>query len=289
MRGSILDYMGAPKWPPNPQTLGAPRRSRGAPRSQERFMRRASRSVIVFVVDGLRPDAITLEDTPTLFRLRTEGVEFTNSHSVFPTVTRVNAATIATGMQPGTHGIVGNQIYAPAVDPRRAFDTGNVRNLLALDRASGGRLVMGLTLGERLRAHGLTLAGVSSGSTGSSFLLNPRAVAGAGVVINGYFESGKTVAYPADVSEAILAKFGPAPAKAGVARHDAAVVWTERVLREYVLPELRPDVVINWLTEPDHTQHDVGVGSPSAREALQNDDREIARVLATLDELGLMA
>src|SRR5712691_13492110 len=154
------------------------------------------RFAIVFVVDGLRPDAITLEDTPTLFRLRTEGVEFTNSHSVFPTVTRVNAATIATGLQPGTHGIVGNQIYAPAVDPRRAFNTGNFRNLLALDQVSGGRLVMGATLGERLRAHGMTLAGVSSGSTGSSFLLNPRAVAGAGVVVNGYFEPGQAVAYP---------------------------------------------------------------------------------------------
>src|SRR5437773_3216022 len=135
--------MGAPKWPPSPQTLGAPRRSRGAPR--ERLMARPF--VIVFVVDGLRPDAITAEDTPTLFRLRTEGVEFTNSHSVFPTVTRVNAATIATGMQPGTHGIVGNQIYAPTVDPRRAFNTGNVRNLRALEGTSGGRLLMGPTLG----------------------------------------------------------------------------------------------------------------------------------------------
>ncbi len=86
------------------------------------------RFVIVFVVDGLRPDAITPEDTPTLFRLRAEGVQFTNSHAVFPTVTRVNAATIA-GMQPGTHGIVGNQIYVPAVDPQRAFDTGNFKNL----------------------------------------------------------------------------------------------------------------------------------------------------------------
>src|SRR5712691_2216267 len=228
------------------------------------------RFAIVFVVDGLRPDAITLEDTPTLFRLRTEGVEFTNSHSVFPTVTRVNAATIATGLQPGTHGIVGNQIYAPAVDVRRAFDTGNFRNLLALDRVSGGRLVMSATLGERLRAHGMTLAGVSSGSTGSSFLLNPRAAAGAGVVVNGYFEPGQTVAYPADVSAAILSKLGPAPTKARDGRHDRAVAWTERVLREYVLPELRPDVVINWLTETDHTQHDVGVVSPSAREALKN-------------------
>jgi predicted AlkP superfamily pyrophosphatase or phosphodiesterase len=250
---------------------------------------RARRFVIVFVVDGLRPDAITPEATPTLFRLKTEGVEFANSHSVFPTVTRVNAATIATGLQPGTHGIVGNQIYSPAVDPKRALDTGNFKNLQALDRVGGGRLVMGPTLGERLRAHGLTLAGVSSGSTGSSFLLNPRAPAGVGVLVNGYFDQGKTVAYPHEASEAILAKFGPAPAKAGVARHDAAVAWTERVLREYVLTELRPDVVINWLTEPDHTQHDVGVGSPSARETIRHDDEEIARVLATLDDLGLGA
>jgi predicted AlkP superfamily pyrophosphatase or phosphodiesterase len=66
------------------------------------------RFIIVFVVDGLRPDAITAEDTPTLFRLRTEGVDFTNSHAVFPTVTRVNAAALSTGTQPGTNGILGN-------------------------------------------------------------------------------------------------------------------------------------------------------------------------------------
>ena len=85
------------------------------------------------------------------------------------------------------------------------------------------------------------------------------------------------------------ARFGPAPVKGSADRYDAAVAWTQRVLREYVLPELRPDVVINWLTEPDHSQHHLGVGSPSAREALRNDDREIARVLATLDDLGLTA
>jgi predicted AlkP superfamily pyrophosphatase or phosphodiesterase len=41
----------------------------------------AERFVIVFVVDGLRPDAITVEDTPTLHRLHAEGVEFTHSHA----------------------------------------------------------------------------------------------------------------------------------------------------------------------------------------------------------------
>jgi arylsulfatase A-like enzyme len=249
-----------------------------------------ARFVIVFVVDGLRPDAIAPEDTPTLFRLRTEGVDFTNGHAVFPTVTRVNAAALSTGTQPGTNGLLGNQMYVPAVDPERAFDTGNYRNLLGLDRATGGRLLLAPSLAERLHARGLRLAGVSSGSTGSAFLLNPRAPAGVGVLVNGYLDAGKTVAYPPDVSEAILAKFGPAPAKEpGAARYDASVTWTQRVLREYVIPELRPAVVINWLTEPDHSQHHVGVGSPAARDALRNDDREIARVLATLDGLGLTA
>ena len=245
------------------------------------------RFVIVFVVDGLRPDAITAEDTPTLYRLRAEGVDFTNSHAVFPTVTRVNAATIATGAQPGTHGIVGNQIHIPAVDGQRALDTGNFRNLLRVNEASAGRLLLVPTLAERLQAQGLRLAGVSSGSTGSAFLLNPRAAAGVGALVNGYLDPGRTVGYPADVSAAVLAKFGPAPAKAGGDRYDAPVAWTQRVLREYVLPELAPDVVINWLTEPDHSQHKLGVGSPAARAALRHDDAEIARVLAAMDALGL--
>ena len=239
--------------------------------------------MLVFVVDGLRPDSITAEDAPTLFRLRAEGVDLVNSHAVFPTVTRVNAAAIATGTQPGTNGLVGNQMFVPAVDSRRAFDTGNYRNFLTLDQATGGRGLQAPTLAERLHARGLVLAGVSSGSTGSAFLLNPTSVSGIGALVNGYLDPGKTMAYPAGISEAVLARFGPAPVKApGGARFDAAVTWTQRVLREYVLPELAPAVVINWLTEPDHSQHHAGVGSPAAREALRNDDREIAQVLAGL-------
>ena len=246
------------------------------------------RLVIVFVVDGLRPDSITAEDTPTLFRLRAEGVSFADGHAVFPTVTRVNAAALSTGAQPGTSGLLGNQLYLPAVDPRRAIDTGNYRNLLALDQATGGRLLMAPTLAERLHARGLRLVGISSGSTGSAFLLNPKAPSGVGAVVSGYFDPGKTVAYPAPVSEAILSKFGPAPPKAPSGdRYDAPVAWTQRVLRQYVLPELEPDVVIDWLTEPDHSQHHVGVGSPNAREALRHDDAEIASVLASLGGLGL--
>src|SRR5437016_12636289 len=127
-------------------------------------MPRARRFVIVFVADGLRPDAITHELTPTLFRLRSEGVDFTNSHSVFPTVTRVNAAALGTGMHPGSSGILGNQMYAAAVDSRRALDTGNHRRLLEPDQATGGRPVLTDTLAARPPARAMRLASGSSGS-----------------------------------------------------------------------------------------------------------------------------
>jgi arylsulfatase A-like enzyme len=244
--------------------------------------------VIVFVVDGLRPDAVTTGDTPTIDRLRSEGVEFVRSHAVVPTVTRVNATTLVTGAHPGTHGIVGNQIFVPGVDPGRAIDTASHRRLLDVDRVTNGRLVMAPTLAERLAATGLTFAAVSSGSTGSALLTNHRAPAGVGVLVNGYFDTGARVAWPDEANEAILSKLGPAPAKdRGTASYDRVVTWTQRALREYVLPEVHPAAVINWITEPDHSQHVIGVGSPAARAALRHADGQIAETLTALGELGL--
>jgi arylsulfatase A-like enzyme len=243
---------------------------------------------LVFVLDGLRPDSITAADTPTLDRLRAEGVSFSASHAAFPTVTRVNAATIATGTHPGTHGIVGNTMYVPAIDPRRAVSNGDWQHLVAFDRISGGRVVPVPTLAERLERHGLRYAAVSSGSTGSAFLLNPRAPRGVGTLVNGYFDPGTRVAFPASANAAILTRFGPAPAKGRRAeRYDALVDWTGAVLREYVLRELRPDVAIAWLTEPDHIQHALGAGSPEARAAIANDDRHVGATLQVIEALGL--
>ena len=75
---------------------------------------------IVMVLDGLRPDSITTDDTPNLWRLRQEGVNFLNSHSVFPTVTRTNAAAIATGTYPDRNGMFGNRLYVREVDPNHS-------------------------------------------------------------------------------------------------------------------------------------------------------------------------
>src|SRR5262245_24728831 len=243
---------------------------------------------IVLVLDGLRPDSITPEDTPNLWRLRQEGVNFLNSHAVFPTVTRVNATAIATGTYPARNGILGNRIYVRAVNPNLAFVNDDHRNLLKLDEVTGGNMVLTKSLGEILAERGKRLAAVSSGSTGQALLLNPRAPKGVGVTVNGYWEPGVRVAFPPDANDSVLQRFGKAPPRGGAtAADDPAVAWTQNVLRDYVLPELKPDVIFNWLTEPDHIQHGLGAGSPEARASIRADDAEVGLLLKRLDELGL--
>jgi len=243
---------------------------------------------LVLVLDGLRPDSITAEETPNLWRLRQEGVYFINGHAVFPTVTRANATALATGTYPARNGMFGNQLYVRAVNPNRSFGNDEHENLLRLDEVTQGGMVLEKSLAELLGERGKTLAVVSSGSTGSALLGNPRAPKGIGVLVNGYWEPGKRVAFPDAANDAILRRFPAAPRKGGALDHyNDAISWTQGVLRDYVLPELKPDVVINWLTEPDHIQHGIGAGSPEARAAIRNDDREVGLLLDRLRELGL--
>jgi predicted AlkP superfamily pyrophosphatase or phosphodiesterase len=49
---------------------------------------------LLIVLDGLRPDYVTPSVMPNLHALGQRGVVFANHHSVFPTVTRVNASSI---------------------------------------------------------------------------------------------------------------------------------------------------------------------------------------------------
>ena len=139
------------------------------------------------------------------------------------------------------------------------------KNLLRLDEVTAGGMVLGPSLAEMLTQRGKTLAVVSSGTTGSALLVNPRAPKGIGILVNAYREPGKRVAFPDAANDAIQRRFPPAPQKSGILDpSNEEVSWTQRVLRDYVLAELGPDVVINWLTEPDHLQHAIGARSPQA-------------------------
>lgn len=69
------------------------------------------RNIIIFVTDGLRPSSVNRTDAPTLYNIRSGGVNFVNSHSLFPTFTTPNAAAIATGHYLGDTGDFSNTIY----------------------------------------------------------------------------------------------------------------------------------------------------------------------------------
>ena len=243
--------------------------------------------VIVLVLDGLRPDAITERDMPTLARLRREGVSFASTHAAIPTVTRVNAAAIATGTFPERNGLTSNALWAPAVDSVALLATSDSRALLRLDSTQRGGLLFVPTLAERLRKLGISYVAVSSGSTGNALISDVRAPSGGGVLIDGGFDGGARVAYPDSVSAAVLARFGRAPTDSSAGSLTMLLDWTERIIREYVVPVQQPRVLFDWMTEPDESQHLFGPGSPEARAALRAVDRNIGLLLQAVAARGL--
>ncbi|NOZ75590.1 MAG: alkaline phosphatase family protein, partial [FCB group bacterium] len=243
--------------------------------------------IILFVVDGLRPDLITEKNTPNIYRLSQQGVFFENSHAIFPTVTRVNSAAIATASYPIHSGIVSNSIFIPAMNPTASFTTGDYHNLRKLDEITNGKLLLCKSWAQRLAENDFKPAAISSGSSGSAFLLNHRAPQGIGILINGWFEPDSIVAFPKEVNERILQKFGPAPDVGQAANYNDKVNWTTRVLTDYLLTEEKPDVIYCWITEPDHTQHHAGIGAPQTLETIRNSDRNIGLVIKRIKELAL--
>jgi predicted AlkP superfamily pyrophosphatase or phosphodiesterase len=240
---------------------------------------------IVFVVDGLRPDSINPTDTPNIYRLAQEGTRFSNSHSVVPTVTRGNATAIGSGAYPARSGILGNAMYWPAVNPTGSFSTGDANQLTKLDEVTGGKMVLVQTLGERLQAAGLKVLSLGSGTSGATLLLNPRAPKGVGQMVN-TGDSGAPFAYPAALGDEIKARFGEPPSTSGQPNANVRVTYAEKVLREGLLTADGPDVVLNWITEPDGSQHSAGVGSEPALSGIRNSDKELGLVVDRARELG---
>jgi type I phosphodiesterase/nucleotide pyrophosphatase len=69
------------------------------------------RNVVIVVFDGMRGGSVNPTDAPTMDWVRNHGVNFANSHSLFPTFTTANASAIATGHYLGDTGDFSNTIY----------------------------------------------------------------------------------------------------------------------------------------------------------------------------------
>src|SRR5207237_4359552 len=68
------------------------------------------------VWDGLRPDQVTPDLTPNLWRLAENGVWCERSYAVYPSLTRANSPAISTGCRPGKAGVPGNTFLLRAAD-----------------------------------------------------------------------------------------------------------------------------------------------------------------------------
>ena len=77
-----------------------------------------STPLILVGIDGFRHDYLDIADVPALRRLARTGVRADGLIPPFPSKTFPSFTTIATGLLPVHHGIVGNTMDDPGIDTR---------------------------------------------------------------------------------------------------------------------------------------------------------------------------
>lgn len=236
----------------------------------------AKNKTLIFFFDGLRPDYITAELMPNLFAFKQKSSVGAHHHSVFPTVTRVNSASYATGSYPGTHGLLGNGIYFPAVSPKAIGTT--YEDLMKVQATESNQLLTAVSLGEVLETAGEKMMVFSSGTTGQAFLQNHKV--GKGAIIN------PDLILPESFKPEVIAAIGDLPQKSengGFAKHK----WVTDALISFGLKSDGPLVSAAWLSDPDGSAHKYGIGSPQAVSALAFVDQQFGRVLDSLKTRNL--
>ena len=247
----------------------------------------ASHAVIV-VWDGMRPDCISDEHTPTLARLAREGVNFARHHSVYPSSTEVNGTAMATGCYPGHSTLIGNREYRPAVDPYRSFATEELAALRTADAATGGHYLRVPTLAEALHAAGERTAIASTKPVVILHDRRQRPDAGANLLAESVvLYGGNTL--PETAARELEKRLGrpfPREIRLPNVEQDA---WTTQALTRGLWRDGLPRLSVLWLSDPDFTQHRYGPLSPQALKALESDDANLGTVLTTLEERGWRA
>jgi predicted AlkP superfamily pyrophosphatase or phosphodiesterase len=246
---------------------------------------------VVVVWDGMRPDFVSEQNTPTLWKLAHEGVTFRNHHSVYPSATMVNGTALITGVYPGRNGIIANHVYRPDIDSRHAIDVENPAVVKRGDELSGGKYVSLSTIAELVqRAGGRTV--IASAKT-VGLLLDRRVESTSGDIDSASpvaeeerikargsrsvtLFAGKSL--PGDALAPITDVLGPFPS--GHVQQDA---WTTKAVTDFLLKDGVPTLSILWLGEPDLTQHESAPGASAALTAIRSADENLAAVLSALD------
>ncbi|MQG37050.1 MAG: alkaline phosphatase family protein [SAR202 cluster bacterium] len=234
-------------------------------------------AVLIVAFDGLQPSQIDPHSMPVLSKFADSGVRFSHNHSVFPSVTRTNAATIVTGVGPGKHGLTANKSMFPEYSSTQVVDALHP-TLSEINQHTKGKLLFVPTIGEIIRNHNLQWVSVVGGTSGNAYIQHPKAAENGHVVIHPEFTD------PTIHSDKIKSQYGDWPSKKAPAAD--LIRRTADVAIGYALTELNPDVLMIWFPEPDTSQHAFGVNSPEARRMIELADRELGRIFKRVSLQG---
>ncbi len=234
--------------------------------------------VLIAAFDGLQPSQIRPDLAPNLSAFAAGGVTFARNHPVFPTVTRINVASLVTGRHPGGHGLAGNTVVMRDYDPNSILEA--MEPQLARVAKQTGDVLLVPTLADILHDHGHEFVAVGVGTSGNAYVQNPRAETQGGATIHPEF------CLPRGLHEEIVERFGPWPDKE--TPNVSQMAYAARVLTEYVLAERSPAVALIWFSEPDSSNHKAGVGSTLSNRALVAADEQFGRIIEWLKRNGTL-
>jgi arylsulfatase A-like enzyme len=120
----------------------------------------------------------------------------------------------------------------------------------------------------------MSVAVVSTASAGTTHLLNPRAREQGQVSL---CLTDWRASTPAAYAQTLLERHGAIPPKA-MPNAARAERQTDMVL-DSVLPDVAPDVLMVWYSDPDLTYHYRGIGSPESLAAIRTVDAQFGRIL----------
>lgn len=240
-----------------------------------------AKHVIVLVWDGMRRDFISPQYTPHLYALATNGVFFKNHHPVYISSTEVNGTAIATGCHPERSGIIANQDYRPEISLLGPMATEGVELVRRGDMMSEGNYLLVPTVAEMLQQDGI--ATVTAGTKPVVFLhdrdKHKKSEAGTNSAL---LYAGKTIPRSAEAACTKVNDDKPFPAAANP--NSPRDNWTTKAMLNGLWKKNVPKYSLLWLSEPDATQHENGVGASNALAAIENSDRLLGEILKKLEE-----
>jgi arylsulfatase A-like enzyme len=241
------------------------------------MVQRPTRRVLIVGTDGLRPDQFDPEIMPTFARLMDEGIRVRDYHAVYPTHTRVNISSLATGCLPGKHGIVANVFRHEGATEDGIINTSDYRHFQALDRYHDGKGIKVPTLGDLIDGRGKRLAIAATSSSGAGIIWNRNYP---------YRVVNTSTAYGRADLYSLRDKLGEVP-EAETPPKLSHLEYAARAVTDIFLDDDEIEVIVLWMAEPDSSLHYYGIGAPETKTALKGCDDALARILDAMERRGI--